>query len=186
MKLIIGLGNPGDKYKNTRHNLGFMVIEKIAKEFEIENFRDKFQAKIADFIYRDEKVILLMPQTYMNLSGNSLIEAIKFYKIDSKTEILVIYDDMDLSFEKIKIKKKGSAGGHNGIKSIISHIGEEFLRLKCGIGKPEDKSKVINYVLEEFYKEEKEKLSEYIERLSKISLSLISAKNVDKVISKYN
>lgn len=186
MKIIIGLGNIGDKYDKTRHNIGFEVIKKIAEELNINDFRQKFQGMAAETRYKDEKILLLMPSTFMNLSGNSLIEAVNFYKTDPKQEVVVIYDDMDLPVGKLKIKKQGSAGGHNGIKSIIPHIGEQFLRVKCGIGKPQEKGTTINYVLGKFAKAEEEEVKKMIENAAKASLELISEENIDKVIGKYN
>lgn len=186
MKLIVGLGNPGEKYDKTRHNIGFEVIDALAKEYKVENFRGKFQGEVGDFTIKDEKIILLKPMTYMNLSGNSVNEVIKFYKLDPTTDLIVVYDDMDLDTGRLKIKQKGSAGGHNGIKSIISHVGEEFIRVKCGIGKPRVREDVVNYVLGKFTKEEEEEVELLIETAMKASKSLATAKSIEKVIGKYN
>lgn len=186
MKLIVGLGNPGEKYDKTRHNIGFDVIDYLAKEYKVENFREKFQGLIGDFTIKDEKIILLKPTTYMNLSGNSIQEVVKFYKLDPKEDLIVAYDDMDLKLGAIKIKRKGSPGGHNGIKSIISHCGEEFFRVKCGIGKPESREEVVNYVLGKFSKEEREEIDELVELAGKASKSLATAKSAERVIEKYN
>ena len=138
MKLIVGLGNPGNKYEKTRHNIGFEVISKLQEELNIVGEKDKFQGLLSEKNIDGEKVLFLKPQTFMNLSGNSIIEVINFYKLNPKTDLVVIYDDMDLPVGKLRVKEKGSSGGHNGIKSIISHLGDEFLRIKCGIGKPKD------------------------------------------------
>ena len=136
MYLIVGLGNPEEEYSKTRHNMGFNAINKIAEKYNIEVKQRKFQALYGSGIIENEKVILLKPQTYMNLSGNSVKEAIDFYKIDIN-HLIVIYDDMDIEPGKIKIRKKGSAGGHNGMKSIIQQLGtENFSRIRIGIGRP--------------------------------------------------
>lgn len=186
MKLIVGLGNPGEKYKGTRHNIGFEAIDFIAKEFQVDNFKKKYQGEISFFEWQGEKVALLKPLTYMNLSGNSIQEVVKFYKLDPREDLIVIYDDMDLDLARIKIKRKGRAGGHNGIKSIISHLGEDFIRIKCGIGKPEKKEDVINYVLGKFSKGEIEAVEEILIKNLEISKALLNTINVEKVISLYN
>lgn len=130
MKLVVGLGNPGDKYAKTRHNIGFEVINKLQKDLNIIGEKDKFQGLLSEKNIDGEKVLFLKPQTFMNLSGNSIAAVINFYKIDVKNDMIVIYDDMDLPVGKLRVKEKGSSGGHNGIKSIISHLGDEFLRIK--------------------------------------------------------
>lgn len=186
MKLIVGLGNPGEKYDKTRHNIGFEVIDALAKKYDVTNFREKFQGEIGEFSIKDEKIFLLKPTTYMNLSGNSVGEVMKFYKMDAAEDLIVVYDDMDLKSGQLKIKQKGSAGGHNGIKSIISHVGEDFFRVKCGIGKPSSREEVVNYVLGRFSKEEREEIDPLVETAMKASKSLATAKSVDKVIAKYN
>lgn len=186
MKLIVGLGNPGHEYEKTRHNIGFMVIDKIAEELKINGFREKFKGLLSEAIIKDEKVFLLKPQTYMNLSGDSIRELINFYKIDPVKDMIIIYDDLDLDFGRLRIKEKGGAGGHNGIKSIISHFDKDFLRIKCGIGKPENREQVVNYVLNNFPKETTQELSEMIEKAAKAAISLSRAKSVEKVIAKFN
>lgn len=186
MKLIVGLGNPGNEYQNTRHNVGFDIVDKIAEDGNFPAFKEKFQGLITEKTIDGEKVILLKPQTYMNLSGNSLIQVVKFYKIDSENDVVVIYDDMDLPLGKLRFKINGSAGGHNGIKSIISHIGQNFLRVKCGIGKAMSRQENISFVLGRFTKEE----SESVENLFNNAISLVSDVNKgmqnDKIMQKYN
>ncbi|WP_297599130.1 aminoacyl-tRNA hydrolase [uncultured Cetobacterium sp.] len=186
MKLIVGLGNPGREYENTRHNVGFDIVDIFAKENSFNPFKEKFQGLITEKMIDGEKVILLKPQTYMNLSGNSLIQVVKFYKIDVANDLIVIYDDMDLPLGKLRVKMNGSAGGHNGIKSIISHIGQDFLRAKCGIGKAKNKDENINFVLGRFTKDE----NELVEPMFNTVLSLINdvLKNTqtDRLMQKYN
>ena len=137
MFLIVGLGNPGREYNNTRHNIGFDAIDVIADKYNIEVSRIKFKGVYGEGIVNGEKVILLKPTTYMNLSGESVREVMDFYKL-SEEDILIIYDDVSLDVGRIRIREKGSAGGHNGIKSIIANIGTDvFSRIKVGVGKPQ-------------------------------------------------
>ena len=184
MKVIIGLGNPGKKYEKTRHNIGFIVIDSLRKKLNISDEREKFQALVSEKNIDGEKVIFLKPQTFMNLSGNSVIEIVNFYKLDSKKDIIVIYDDMDLPFGDIRIREKGSSGGHNGIKSIISHIGEEFIRIKCGIGAKEKGA--IEYVLGEFNQTEQKILDEILDNIDNCVIEMITVQNMDRIMQKYN
>ena len=147
MYLIIGLGNPEEEYSKTRHNMGFNTINKIAQKYKIEVNKNKYQGLYETTIIEGKKAILLKPQTYMNLSGKCVQEFVNFYKIE-KDNIIVVYDDMDIEPGQIKIRKKGSAGGHNGMKSIIQMLGtEEFPRIRIGIGRPKYNGDEINYVI---------------------------------------
>lgn len=172
MKVVVGLGNPGKKYEKTRHNIGFIVIDNLRKKYNINDERAKFQALVSEKNIDGEKVIFLKPQTFMNLSGNSVIEIVNFYKLDPKKDIIVIYDDMDLSFGDIRIREKGSSGGHNGIKSIISHIGEEFIRIKCGIGAKEKDA--VEHVLGEFNQTEQKGLDEILENINNCVIDMLT------------
>ena len=161
-KLIIGLGNPGDEYKNNRHNIGFILIDKIAENFNINFDNNKKKSLYARAKEKDIEYILLKPQTFMNLSGESAIYISKFFNIKPE-DIIVIYDDMDIPFGTFKIKKGGSSGGHNGIKSLISHLqNDEFTRIRIGIGRPSGGKKVNDYVLSNFSKKEREELDTVI------------------------
>lgn len=184
MKVVIGLGNPGKKYEKTRHNIGFIAVDNLRKKMNISDEREKFQALVSEKNIDGEKVIFLKPQTFMNLSGNSVIEIINFYKLDPKKDIIVIYDDMDLSFGDIRIREKGSSGGHNGIKSIISHIGEEFIRIKCGIGAKEKDA--VEHVLGEFNQTEQKDLDEILEKINNCVIEMLSVQNLDRIMQKYN
>ena len=185
MYLIVGLGNPEEEYNKTRHNMGFNTINKISQKYNIDVKQNKFQALYGSGIIENKKVILLKPQTYMNLSGNSVKEVVDFYKIE-KENILVIYDDMDVESGKIKIRKKGSAGGHNGMKSIIQMIGtEEFLRIRVGIGRPIHKGDEINYVIGAIPEEELKRLDEGTEKAQK-AVEEILKNGVDSAMNKYN
>lgn len=166
MKLIIGLGNPGKEYEKTRHNAGFCVMDLIERELHASITTNKFNGLYAKLKYQGEDVILLKPQTYMNLSGESVRKVMDFFKIDVR-DILVIYDDLDLPVGKIRLRQKGSAGGQNGVKNIIRHIGtQEFNRIRVGIGKDE-RIPVVDYVLGKVKKEELQDFEE----------ALVDAKN---------
>ena len=184
MKVVIGLGNPGKKYEKTRHNIGFIAVDSLRKKLNVSDEREKFQALVSEKNIDGEKVIFFKPQTFMNLSGNSVIEIVNFYKLDPKKDIIVIYDDMDLSFGDIRIREKGSSGGHNGIKSIISHIGEEFIRIKCGIGAKEKDA--VEHVLGEFNQTEQKDLEEILEKIYNCVIEMLSVQNLDRIMQKYN
>lgn len=185
MYLIVGLGNPEEEYSNTRHNMGFDTINKISKEYNIEINKNKFKGIYGTGMIENEKVILLKPQTYMNLSGESIIEAIKFYKIDIN-KIIVIYDDIDVKPGKIKIRKKGGHGSHNGMKSVINSLGsQEFSRIRVGIGAPEYKNDMINYVIGKIPKEEMNELEEGT-KIAKEAVVEIIKNGIDIAMNKFN
>ncbi|MEI0749629.1 aminoacyl-tRNA hydrolase [Brachyspira pulli] len=161
-KLIIGLGNPGEEYKNNRHNVGFILIDKIAQELSLNFDNNKKKSLYARGKSKDIEYILLKPQTFMNLSGESAIYVSKFFNVKLE-DIIVIYDDMDIPFGSFKIKKGGSPGGHNGIKSLIAHLqSDDFTRVRIGIGRPSAGKKVNDYVLSNFSKKEREELDTVI------------------------
>jgi len=149
MKLVIGLGNPGFKYEETRHNLGFNAIEALAEKFKISEFQDKFDGKIAKATIFNQDVIFFLPMTFMNNSGIPISKIVNFYKIPL-SDIFIIFDDLDLAVGKIKIRMGGRDAGHNGLKSIDSHIGKNYNKIKIGIGRPALASMVTNYVLNKF------------------------------------
>lgn len=162
MKLIVGLGNPGKEYEQTRHNSGFRVMDAIAKECQVDISQKKFKAMITQTRIGKEVVLLMKPQTYMNLSGEAVIQAMNFYHIDVK-DILVIYDDLDLPIGKVRLREKGSAGGQNGMKNIIAHLHtQEFNRIRVGIGK-DARIPVVDWVLGKIRKEEVEDYEKAIE-----------------------
>lgn len=155
MKLIVGLGNPGKEYEQTRHNAGFRVMDAIAKECGVSIEQKKFKALITTTRIQGEQVLLMKPQIYMNNSGEAVIEAVKFYQINME-DILVIYDDLDMPIGKIRLREKGSAGGQNGVKSIIAHLHtQDFKRIRVGIGK-DARVPVVDWVLGKIRKDEKE------------------------------
>lgn len=183
MFLIVGLGNIGKEYDGTRHNIGFEAIDYISKKYNIEINRKKFKGEYGEGFIGNEKVILLKPSTYMNLSGESIIEVMNFYKLTNE-EIIVLYDDISLEVGKLRIRDKGSAGGHNGIKSIISCIGlDVFSRIKIGVGQP--KGDLVSHVLGRFSKEEKEILSDVIEVVSEGVETIIKC-DIKEAMNKLN
>ena len=185
MYLIIGLGNPEKEYGNTRHNMGFDTINKLAKQYNIEINKNKFQGLYQDGIIEGQKVKLVKPQTFMNLSGDSIREYMQFYKIDIEN-VIVVYDDMDIEPGTIKIRKKGNSGGHNGIKSIIENLGtNEFSRIRIGIGKPEDKDRQIDYVIGKVSEEEMLKLQEGTEKAKEALIEIIK-NGIDSAMNKFN
>lgn len=151
MLLIAGLGNPGSQYAKHRHNVGFMAADAIARRHSFSGFSKKFRGEIADGEIAGEKVLLLKPMTFMNLSGDSVGEAMRFYKL-SPSDIIVIHDELDLAPGKLKLKTGGGHGGHNGLKSIDAHCGKDYKRLRVGIGHPGHKDRVNSHVLGDFSK----------------------------------
>lgn len=185
MYLIVGLGNPEEEYANTRHNMGFDTINKLAKQYNIEINKKKFKGLYGTGIIEGKKVILLKPQTYMNLSGESIREIVDFYKIQTE-DIILIYDDIDIDVGIIKIRKKGGPGTHNGMKSVIKHLGTgDFARVRVGIGSPQNKSDLINYVIGAISKEEQEKL-DLSTTLAKEALIEIIKNDVNTAMNKFN
>ena len=183
MYLIVGLGNPGKEYEGTRHNIGFEAIDYLADKYNIELNREKFKGVFGEGIIKGKKVILLKPTTYMNLSGESIREVVNFYKI-SNEEIIVIYDDISLEVGRIRIREKGSHGGHNGIKSIIANLGTDvFPRVKIGVGAP--KGNLVSHVLGKFSDEEVEILRESI-KASSDATSIIISNNTKEAMNKLN
>lgn len=162
MKLIVGLGNPGKEYEETRHNCGFMVIDRLADKLNVSVDQQKFKGQYVKFKYHGEDVILLKPQTYMNLSGEAVSAIMNYFKID-REDLLVIYDDLDMPVGKLRLRVSGSAGGHNGIKNIIAHLNsQEFKRIRVGIDRHKY-MKVVDYVLSKFTKAESEAIESGIE-----------------------
>ena len=186
MKIIVGLGNPTDKYKGTRHNIGFMAIDKIAETYKITINQHKHKALIGSGFIGPERVILMKPLTFMNLSGESVRAAADFYKVDVE-DILIIYDDISLEQGMLRIRKKGSAGGHNGIKSIIAHLGgDTFPRIRVGIGgERHPNMDLADYVLGHFDKEEMVIIEEGLDKAAKAA-ALIAEGEIDVAMNQYS
>ena len=185
MYLIVGLGNPESDYSRTRHNMGFDVINKLAEKFDIKVNKSKFKALYGTGTINGEKVILVKPQTFMNLSGEAVQEFVNFYKINLD-ELLVIYDDIDTAPGKIRIRKTGGPGTHNGMKSVVSMLNsEEFMRVRVGIGMPEFKGDLINYVIGHVPDEEYEMLQKGV-AIAAESVEEILKNGIDIAMNKYN
>jgi PTH1 family peptidyl-tRNA hydrolase len=165
MKLFVGLGNPGAKYAGNRHNIGFMALDLIAADHSFAPWRSKFQGQVSEGTLGGEKIILLKPETFMNLSGQSVSEAARFYKI-APAEITVFHDELDLAPFKCRVKTGGGHAGHNGLRSIHQHIGEAYDRVRLGIGHPGHKDRVAGYVLQDFAKAEQIPLDEMLRGIS--------------------
>ncbi|OEH84340.1 aminoacyl-tRNA hydrolase [Desulfuribacillus stibiiarsenatis] len=185
MKLIVGLGNPGTQYRNTRHNAGFFLVDELAKKLGVSVEQSKFKGLIGEARLGQEKVLLLKPQTYMNLSGESIRAAMEWHKLGPE-DILVAYDDMDIELGKIKFRPKGRPGGHNGIKSIIAHLGtDEFARLKIGIGRPQGVD-VVSYVLTNFTQDERSEIDGAILKGIEGVDCFIETSNIQESMNKFN
>ena len=184
MKLVVGLGNKGREYENTRHNMGFMLVDRYLQYKNItDKFKDKFNAIYIETTINNEKVIFIKPMTYMNNSGIAVRAFVDFYKLNSE-DILVISDDLDLDLGKFRLRRNGSSGGHNGLKSIISHLGtDNFKRLRIGISN--DKDDVINYVLSKFSKKELNEIDTMYDTLVKV-LDDYFVMDFTSLMSKYN
>jgi PTH1 family peptidyl-tRNA hydrolase len=180
MFLIAGLGNVGDEYKNNRHNVGFMVIDKIITNLAVVTINKSiFKSQL----FRFANIFFVKPQTFMNESGQSLASITEYYNI-SNDNIIVIHDDLDLPFGTIKFKKNGGSGGHNGIKSIDNYIGKDYIRIRIGIGRPSCKEQISNYVLSDFSKEEFLRLDDIIQHIIK-SIDAIQSMPIEKVKSNF-
>ena len=164
--LLVGLGNPGTEYAQTRHNVGFMAVDELVRRYCFDSFRDKFKGQLANGTIGGQKVMILKPTTYMNLSGESVLATCSFFKIKPE-EVIVFHDDMDLAVGKVKVKRGGSAGGHNGLKSIDSHIGQNYVRVRIGVGRPERKEDVVNWVLHGFNPNDRKIIDDVISGIMK-------------------
>lgn len=186
MFLIVGLGNPDKKYDNTRHNIGFDVIDAMASKYNIYMNEKKHKAVCGTGAIEGVKVLLAKPQTYMNLSGESVRQLLDFYKLDPESEMLIIYDDISLAPGNIRIRKKGSAGGHNGIKSIIAHAGtQNFMRIKVGVGEKPQGWDLADYVLGHFDKEERARVDAATSDAIAAAVLMMQG-DVDRAMNNYN
>ena len=185
MYLIVGLGNPEGEYSNTRHNMGFDTINHLSQKLNINVTKEKFEGLYGDGFINNEKIILLKPQTYMNLSGKSIIKYMDFYKIPSEN-IIIIYDDIDIDIGKIKIRKKCGPGSHNGMKSVVENLRtEDFPRIRVGIGKPMFKEMMIGYVLQKLQGEERNILNEATKEAADAVCDIITY-GIDNAMNMHN
>lgn len=186
MYVIAGLGNPGGKYEKTRHNAGFQVIDRLAAKYHIDMNMKKHKGLCGTGAIEGVKVMLIKPQTYMNLSGECVREAVDFYKADPETEFLVIYDDISLAPGALRIRKKGSAGGHNGIKNIIQHLGTQtFQRIRVGVGEKPEGYDLADYVLSRFSGEEQKLMEEAYDRAAQAAVRILTD-GPDKAMNEFN
>lgn len=186
MYLIVGLGNPGRQYENTKHNVGFDAIDYLIEEHHIPQSGVKHKAMYGKGVIAGQKVLVAKPLTYMNLSGESVRELADYYKIDPETELIVLYDDISLNPGQLRIRKKGSAGGHNGIKNIISQLGTDvFPRVKIGVGEKPKNWDLADYVLSPFGKEERAAVDEAIEKAAK-AVEMIVQDEIDAAMNTFN
>lgn len=186
MYIIAGLGNPKKEYNNTRHNIGFDVIERIADQENIGILEKKHKALIGKGYIEGQKVILAKPQTFMNLSGESVRELVDYYKVDETSELIVISDDISLDVGQLRVRKKGSAGGHNGLKNIISHMGHDtFIRVKMGVGEKPRGYDLADYVLGHFDKKERAIMDEALERAAD-AVRMIIREDADVAMNHFN
>jgi PTH1 family peptidyl-tRNA hydrolase len=184
MKLFVGLGNPGENYSKNRHNIGFMAIDAIVNRHGEPSWKKKFQGLATEVTLNREKLIFLKPSTFMNLSGQSVSEASRFYKLPS-SEICVFHDELDLPFIKIKTKIGGGHAGHNGLRSIQQHLGPDYFRVRMGVGHPGDKAKVASYVLNNFPKNNEEELKTLLDAVADGFPHLLEA-NKEKFLNTVN
>ncbi len=186
MFIIAGLGNPGREYENTRHNIGFRVIDDIAQKYQIPVLEKKHKAVIGRGYIDGQKVILVKPYTYMNLSGESIREVVDYYKVDETAQLVVISDDISLDVGQLRIRKKGSAGGHNGLKNIILHLGHEnFIRIRMGVGEKPQGYDLKDYVMGHFTDQEKKTLAETAEKAAD-AIRMIMQGDVVGAMNRYN
>lgn len=187
VKMIVGLGNPGSKYEKTKHNIGFMAVDKIVNNLDVTFTEDKnFKAQIGSIFINHEKVYFVKPTTFMNNSGIAVKALLTYYNI-SVEDLIVIYDDLDMEVGKLRLRSKGSAGGHNGIKSIIAHIGtQEFNRIKVGIGRPLKGMTVINHVMGQFNTEDNIVISLTLDRVVNAVNFYLQENDFEKTMQKFN
>lgn len=186
MYIIVGLGNPGKEYENTRHNAGFRVIEKLAAKENISILEKRHKAIIGKGIISGQKCILAKPQTYMNLSGESVRELVNFYKADESSELIVISDDISLDVGQLRIRKKGSAGGHNGLKNIIANLGHDtFIRVKMGVGEKPSGWDLVDYVLGRFSSKDRETMEEAAEKAAD-AICMIIGDGAEAAMNRFN
>ncbi|MBR2696523.1 MAG: aminoacyl-tRNA hydrolase [Parasporobacterium sp.] len=186
MFVIAGLGNPTEKYAKTRHNAGFDTIDILAEKLNVKMKKTVFNAMVGKTMIGGEKTLLVKPLTFMNLSGNAVRSVCRFYKIDPKEKLIVIYDDSDLEVGRLRLRKKGSAGSHNGMKSIVSCLGtEEFLRIRVGIGNRPEQMDMVDYVLGRYDKETRKVMEEAFARAADAAVDIVEH-GMDHAMNQYN
>ena len=186
MKMIVGLGNPGTKYQDTKHNIGFIALDEMAVRLNLSFSKSQFEADIAEFFVGTEKVMLVKPVTFMNESGRAVGPLMTYFGVEEK-DLIVIYDDLDLPIGQIRLREKGGAGGHNGIKSLIAHLGSNvFPRIKIGIGRPLGKTPVVHHVLTTFSKESHEEILLSVKKAADAALYACEGHTFTETMNQYN
>lgn len=185
MKIFVGLGNPTPEYAATKHNVGFMLADLLKDELPADNWREKFNALVAEGFFNGEKILIVKPQTFMNLSGEAVAPIVNFYKIDVEN-LVVAHDDMDLPLGMIRLRPKGSGGGHHGIESIIQHIGtQNFPRIRIGVGRPPQNWSVNHHVLSPFTQDDAKIISETLKNLVP-AVTCIFSEGINLAMNKFN
>jgi PTH1 family peptidyl-tRNA hydrolase len=185
MKLVVGLGNPGKRYEGTRHNVGFAVVDMLAAQSRAASFQDRFDADVAEWHEAGEKILLLKPQTFMNLSGRSVRQAVDFYQVDLK-DLLVICDDMSLPLGKLRFRARGTHGGHNGLRDIQQHLGTtEYSRVRIGVDVPGDEKDAVDHVLGKFKPSEKPAIEDALQ-LAVQGVATWVGQGIHKCMNQYN
>lgn len=185
MKIIVGLGNPGKEYAKTRHNLGFLAIDKLSEKLGVSINKTKFNGMIGEINHNGEKLLLVKPQTFMNLSGNCVKEILDFYKL-AVEDLIVIYDDIDIEFGKIRIRPSGSPGTHNGMRNITNMIqSQNFCRIRIGTGKPKNNQELYNFVLSEFSSDEMKIVDDVTTKVSQAVLEILDS-DILKAMNSFN
>jgi PTH1 family peptidyl-tRNA hydrolase len=182
MLLLVGLGNPGPGHAGDRHNIGYMAVDAIVRRHGFVPWRNKFRGQVAEGTIADERVIALKPETYMNLSGESVAAAAHFYKLPSE-RVIVIHDEIDLAFGKLRVKQGGGSGGHNGIRSIDAHLGPDFWRVRLGVGHPGEREMVIGHVLRPFAKDEQPAVDKLVDAVAE-AIPFLVAGDENRFMSK--
>lgn len=186
MKMIVGLGNPGSKYAKTKHNIGFMTVDRLAQKHQVSFKENSFKAEVGDFFLNGEKIYLVKPQTFMNESGKAVVPLMNYFGMNPD-EIVVIYDDLDLEIGQVRLRQKGGAGGHNGMKSIISHLNDNvFDRIKIGIGRPKGKKSVVNHVLSSFDEEDLPLIEKALDHAVAATEFYITSDSFNDTMNKFN
>ena len=186
MKIFVGLGNPTPEYAATKHNVGFMLADMLADRLSADNWREKFNALVAETFWNGEKILIVKPQTFMNLSGEAVAPIVNFYKVDAEN-LVVAHDDMDLPLGMIRLRPKGSGGGHHGVESIIQHLGgvQNFPRVRIGVGRPPQNWTVNHHVLSPFTQEDADKISKTLAELVPAVLCIFS-EGINNAMNKFN
>lgn len=185
MKIVVGLGNPGRRYEGTRHNVGYAVVDALAEGTGVSAFQNRFQAEVAEWTEAGEKILLVKPETFMNLSGRCVRQAVDFYQV-AHTHVLVVCDDVNLPLGKLRFRSRGTHGGHNGLRDIQSHLGTTvYPRLRIGVGAPEGEGEMVDYVLGRFRPSEREAIKDALE-LATQAVVLWVHQGIEKCMNQYN